>query len=686
MYLPSPVAWLRRHTWIRRALLTTTFLWFVGITVGAGAAVADGFSGSNAAGSLISWTGLSDTHGVPVSGYQISGPSGKLDPRPEFFVSMAQACFDFYRFIAVIAIWFIDWITSFEWFSLLSTPAVDIGGKFSMMLSQVHVEQAFMAIAALAALIAYGLGKRSTAVYELCATWVIAALAAGMLANPLSATSGDNGWIMQTRAGALEMAGAMITPVSGEYVLDTRTGKAVEKPEINTSTDTAALQKQLTGKLVDTFVRQPAQLVNYGKVLDKGPCESVYTEASKNGPYADNDTVMNKINDCDKNAAEFAKHPSPSQALAAIAVTPAAFILLFLAILIAGGIISSVAIILWKSISLLWSRIQALLPGGARAGFMLDLGEMIAAFILMFFSIFCLAIYIAIISAIFDDGKEGALMKTFVEADIALLVLLHLYRRQKARIQASAARIAAFLGKRPGGSAPVKAPSSGWTPGRAALGAVTASRLLRRNPAPTPHDPNPTNITHNNVNIFGAGAGAGSQQQNTPYDDNTTVTQMPDQAPRQSAAARLAMITGKVAGQAALGHATGHLSTAAIAAMRVRRAALAAKAAHAAVTAREDNTAGVLPAGPRLRALGPGPTRPRPDDTADSAAPRTTPPRSPRPGGGGLFGFLRGRGTSTGYDTGYQRVRTASGAQVLVSQPNPTQPGTGLWSRLRRRG
>lgn len=679
--ITAPWRWLGRHRWIRRAVLTVSALWFTLISIGAGLALADGGAGQAVADPLLSWMTIKDTHGVPIYAYQISGPTTKLNPIPSLWLALANMCWQTYATIAAYGIWFIDWVNGFSWFGLLNDPATSIAGKFSMMLAKVSLGQAFMVIAGLMAFLHYGMGRKASAVYELVATWIIAALAVGALSNPIGITGGDNGWIMQARSAGLQAAGAMITPIEGDYTLDTRTGKIVDQPELNVSTDTQALQSELTSSLVDVFLRWPNQLVNYGKVLDDGPCESAYTDAVKSGPYRETNVVMDKIKGCDQAAGDFADNPSLGQGGTALGLTPAAITLILLALALAGGIITSVALILYKSVKMLWSATQAMLPGRARMGFFMDLGEMAAAFILLVVSVFFLAIYIYIITDTLKGADSKTLMKTFVTTDIVLILLLVIYKKQKEKIQAAAAGIASFLATRPGGGVSPTPPRRNWAPAAAAVGAAaTASRLMRRGHHRTPTPAEPTEPsgagTGPTINAFffgGRGAGAPGASPRERVDLNI----VPNGQDRpKSTRQRLLEITAKTAGQAALGHATGGASTAAIAAMRVRKAALAARAKRQQLVAGANRVRGALPGGPQPRQLGPGPSRPGGGGGGQSgqAGPRS----------GRFRTWMRNRRGVNPSQAGYSRVQ-AGGSVVLIPQ-NGAAGATGRAPFWRRRG
>lgn len=672
------------------------------IGVGASVAVADDISGKAASDPMITWMSLTDTHGVPIYAYQISGPKeptglDALNPIPKtatLWHSLAQLSFASYRTVTAYAIWGIDWIASFEWFKMLNDPAMQLSGKFSMLLDRINVMPAFMAITALVAFILWATGRGASAVYELAACWIIASLTVGMLANPISSVGGDDGLIMQTRNAGIEMAGSLTAPVQGDVVMSTD-GRVVQEPSLDMSTDTDALQSELTSKLIDVFVRQPAQLINYGKVLDKTGCEGAFNDITKDGPYSDSSIPMDKVTECDQEAGGFAANPSPAQPMAALALAPAGLAILVLAVLIAGGIVSATGWALYSAVKMLWSNLQALLPGGNRDGLAMDIAEIIVNLALLWFSVFILAIYQVLVTGIFNEADNEALPKTFIQADILLILLVWIYKKQKDKIHHQAERIARFLSQRPQGGnfkAPVR---PNWNPVKAAAGAAAGTTMLlrRRQPrrAPTASPANHT-FAPTQINIFG-----GQADQHDPDETarpRVTVTQV-DPDPQPSPAKRLAMITGKTAGSALLGHATGGASTILLAANRARRLALNTR--QRASQRREIEgrlRPGALPPAPTRPQLGPGPASGNHNPRSGDAS-RPGRPNRPHPSGGGLFGWMRNMrsaGSTKSAADGYRRIRTRDGVVLIPSTPasGPSAGGgrsaaSAAWLRRRRR-
>lgn len=688
---------LGRHLWLRRTLLTLAIGWLVMISVGASVCLADDISGKSAGDPLITWMSLTDSHGVPIYAYQISGPKeptglDALNPIPKTAImwhALAEMSFTGYRTITAYAIWGIDWIASFEWFQMLNEPAMQLSGRFSMMLDQINVMPAFMAITALVAFLLWASGRGASAVYELVACWIIASLTVGMLANPTSSVGGDEGLIMQTRNTGLEMAGAMTAPVQGDVVLGTD-GQVVQEPNIDTTTDTNQLQSQLTSRLIDVFVRQPAQLINYGKVLDKTGCEGAFNDITKDGPYSDSSIPMDKITECDDEAGGFAANPSSSQSMAALALSPAGLAILFLAVLIAGGIVSAVGWALYSAVKMLWSNLQALLPGGNKDSLAMDIAEIMVNLALLWFSVFILAIYQVLVTGIFNEADSEALPKTFIQADILLILLVWIYKRQKDKIHQQAERIGRFLSKRPQGNSFKSPVRPHWNPVKTMAGAVAGTTMLmrrRRTPAvAASHTFAPTQI-----NFFG---GQGAEEQQESPRSRVTVTQV-DPEPHSSPARRLAMLTGKTAGRALLGHATGGASTILLAANRARRLALD--------TSQRDSQRREIEGRLRPRALPSAPTRPQlgPGPASGNQNPRSGDasrpgrPNRPRPSGGGLFGWmrnLRSAGSTKSAADGYRRIRTRDGVVLVPSTPasGPSSGGgrsaaSAAWLRRRRR-
>lgn len=663
--------WLRRSRRGRIVLGTLVLLWF-------GALGLSGFAGADpttpaptprqGAVAAMSWMELTDSHGVEIYAFQISGPESLRDPLGTVWRFLAESTFSIYQLIVSYAIWFVDWVTGFSWFDMIATPAVSVSGRMSMLLGQIHFAEAFMTITAVSAFFLYARGRTSTGLYEVFACCLVFALSVGVLANPISHTSGSDGLVMKSRDIGLEISGALITPAQGEFVLDSRTGKVVEKPRVDTSSDPDELRTKLTQSMVDIFVRQPAQLVNYGRVLDGGPCESVFTDATKGGPY-EAESTMKKISGCDAGAAEFAEKPNFGMTLTAIMLVPAGFVIVALAVVMGGAIIVAAANVLFQSIRILVSAVIALLPNGARAGLLQSVGEIFQSLLMITGTVAMLALYQTLLSEVFRSADPTHLPKTFVMVDILLVVMLVLYKKFKANIQATGHRVAQFLAQRPGdGNTPIPAPQRAWSPNLPTAAAIAAA--ARRHRPRDGHYPPPAPLPTPAASNTGGGSAP-----------TWSVRVTPNTAPTRPRGDTIRTVR-QLAGRAVMARVTAGGSTAVRALQaghRTRQLAVGRAGLARQLEARRRTTA--LPAAPVRRELtaGPGPR----------AKHSSTPPSSPQSPtrGGGVRGWMSGILGRRSSGAGYRRARAKDGNVVFVQAPTSTTPAPvrlSRWQAFRR--
>ena len=194
---------------------------------------------------------------------------------------------------------------------------------------------------------------------------VIASLASGLLAQPLQLVAGNDGLIYGARNWGFELAAALSGSSNGQ------------------SLETAAMRQKLTGEMVDTFVRQPAQMINFGQVLDGGRCESAYNEVLKGGPHGLEPTIRQAVASCDSALGDYAANPAAGMASGAFLFSPAALVILLLSVVIAGTILLAGVSVLWQALKVIVNLVLGLLPGGTRGSLLLAISEAVMSLILL---------------------------------------------------------------------------------------------------------------------------------------------------------------------------------------------------------------------------------------------------------------------------------------------------------------
>lgn len=415
----------RRQRWVRR--LRRTFIVaavLFGIT---GVLYAVGDSGSGQLGQTppsMAWIQLSDDKGVDAWQYELAIKTDFWEPGKAVSAMLTDFLWGVYRGIVLIAIWFLDWVISFDWLNLLVDPLLTIGEALSNVIDQLGLVPVFLLITGFVAALHLLRGRYATSIYEVAIAGIVIALAGGLLANPVQMVAGPGGWIYQTRDATMELVGAM----DGQAATD---------------------QNSVTSALLKTFVRQPAQIVAFGKVLDGTGCEAEFDEAVLSGPHGYDSTIRDAIRDCDEDAFNYADNPSGGMVVAVGTLLPSSIIIIAMAVIIGGFVMLAMVSVAVASLKGLVNLVTAVLPGGARRPLMQSAADIVIGLTIFVFSMFFLMVFLLVVQSLFT-GAEGDPMQAFMITNILLIIGIVMFVGYRKRLKAAAGRLADFLAKRPG--------------------------------------------------------------------------------------------------------------------------------------------------------------------------------------------------------------------------------------------
>ena len=432
----------------------------------ASAAPEDQFANLGQTPSGLSWIKLEDSRGISMWNFEMSlNRGGITNPDKFFWSTITDACWGIYRSFCALALWFIDWVLGFTWVNTIAAPLLAIGDAMQSVVNGIGLVPTFLMITALLAFLLMVRGRTSTAVYEIAIACVIAALASGAFAQPVRMVAGPDGYIVQAAELGQELAAQLATGDAD--------GKTPQQ-----------LREAQTGLLVDTFIRQPTQMINFGKLIDGTDCEAAYDEIVRAGPYGTKSDIRDKVAKCDDVAGDYAGEPSASMALGSMIFFPAAFVVLLLAMVLGGTVITAAVRAMFQSLKAVVTLVTGLLPGGGRGSLMMSVAEALISLVIIVFASIFLSIFLLVIQALFAADDNPA--RAFVIADIVIVAGLAVYWRQHQNIKAASARLAQRLAQRPGGG-PTRMPDrqAGLGMGSVASGvrsAVHMAALRRRTP------------------------------------------------------------------------------------------------------------------------------------------------------------------------------------------------------------
>jgi len=452
--------------------------------------------GVGQAPAALAWIDLKDSHGISMWNHELSldrGDGFPFNPAKFFWASVTDYYWHGYRSYCAVALWFIDWVMSLDWLAAVASPLLEVGDAMQSVVNNLGLVPTFLMITALAAGAWMFRGRHATAVWEVAIACVIAVLATGVLAQPVQLVAGPDGYIINAHRLGQEIGAALAT------------GDAAGK----TSQE---LRRTQTGQLVDTFIRQPTQMINYGAVIDGGSCESVYNEVVGAGPYGSASTIRTKIAACDKTLGDYAANPSAGMATSALLFSPAAFVMLLFGGLLAGAVVAAGVWAAFQSVKAIWTMVAGLLPGSSRGSFFLTAAEVIVSLAIIVFTNVYLAVFLLIIQALCAASEPTSIARTFVIADVLIVVGLITFWKQRQRLKSMSHRLASLLAQRPGGS-PTRLPEQQHTPNPvgavirtvANVGQLGAQVAANRRPIPSA---GPTYVDNRQQAVFFGGLGS----------------------------------------------------------------------------------------------------------------------------------------------------------------------------------
>ena len=427
---------------IRRAVVRTVVGWHLIGTVAVIAALpAHAEDGSRSPENrYFNFMPVKDSHGISVWRYYLSIDEGSArHPTYMAYSIIIQIQFEIYRAISGAAIWFITWSMSFDWLPKIVAPVRTLGDAVTSITGQFNLTTTFLTVTAGVVAIWIIRGRWSTGIYELMISCAIAALAVGVLSNPIERIAGEDGLIMQGRDAGLQIAAGL-----------------ANDGDMNSSPD--EMINDIGAGLADSFIRQPTQLLNFGTVIDSDPsagadCIEAWDSAHEDKKGNDKDTLKDNIADCDgsgaKDMKDYADNPGPSQVIGGLILVPGSSIIMLFAFLFAGAMLMAAAAALGSAVKAIPALVFGILPGAGRGSLLKTASTVIMSILIMVFAVVFVAAYLLVVRSFFNT-ESGGLMEKFVFVDIVLLVGLVMFRRGIKRLRKLSDTLAQKMATRPG--------------------------------------------------------------------------------------------------------------------------------------------------------------------------------------------------------------------------------------------
>lgn len=427
--------WATSSVWVRRAIKVTVLGAFLFLAVQVVYAAGDDQKlALGQTPSTLAWIKLIDGEGLNAWQYELAIKTDHgVDVGKGIPALLVTIAWQLYVQIVMPALWFLHWVLSFEWLTLITAPLMDVGNALRAVFNKLGLASIFLAVAGLVTGVHLLRGRYSKAVYEVVAGGVVLGLAATVFANPVAAVMGLNGISDQVHERTMEFATALENEIE------------VRAP----GTTSSGGGDPVTTAMISTFIRKPVQIVSFGEILDGGSCEGAWKEKVSQGPWGYTAHIRDAVRSCNEALGTYADTPTMGMVGAAIILIPAAVIILILGVILGGVVMLAMVNVAIASVRLVIDLVFALLPGGSRDTLAQRLADIAINLVVFIFSVLFLELFLLVVRRVFGTGTDP--MQSFMIANVLLVVGLVAYLRYRKKLATSAGRLSSLLSKRPSG-------------------------------------------------------------------------------------------------------------------------------------------------------------------------------------------------------------------------------------------
>jgi len=370
----------------------------------------------------LQWLTMKDQHGFTIDDYALTvGAGGITDPTKWAANFLLTNFWDFYRLAIGVCIQMITWVLQFQALEMVRGPANSVASVLQDVVQSIGLVPVLGTLSILISVALMYKGKTGAGLGEMATSIVIAGIVGTSLANPVSLVTGENGAIAQTQdAGAaiavnvLHESGGQNAPAAGADLQE-------------------AVQKAVSGGLIDAFIRKPQQLLSFGTVLDG---KDVSAECKKNYEAWMKGHGMDDVKSaCGDKVKKTVENPQNSLVGAVVVGPSTVFLggwafLLLLATLFLTGLAAFESAIFLKNV------VQSILPGAHREAVFKGASTVLMCLAMLIVSVVVLAVYILVVLGLFTNGSSAGIIQTFLMVDaisVAFLVglAMHVFRVKK---------------------------------------------------------------------------------------------------------------------------------------------------------------------------------------------------------------------------------------------------------------
>ncbi|GIG29291.1 hypothetical protein [Cellulomonas marina] len=372
---------------------------------------------------------LTDSRGISVWDMNLSVSKGSSwnpgDWDKRMWASVMDGAWASYRIVTAVEIWVLNWSLSLSWMDWILSPMRGLSELVGDFMDQLGLMPLMLIILAVVGSWWLLRGRYAGGLVELLLGCVIASLALGALSDPMETIAGDNGMLMQGRDAGIELA------------------SAVASGDVGGAADVDQYRNGLTTALVDSMVRIPHQVINYGQVIDGTSCESTYDAAVAG------EDAQSQLASCNEQLGAYADNPDAMKGMTVLSVLPTAYFLFIFSMLVVTLVLVTVLGAAWTAVRLVPQLVMGVVPGSSRAALSRSLAMALFAMFMLTCSIVFVVVWMQLLEEFFGSSSGLPWMVRIYLVDILLVVggvVLWLFRSKAKRAFKNVADRLARLG------------------------------------------------------------------------------------------------------------------------------------------------------------------------------------------------------------------------------------------------
>ncbi|MFI9415246.1 hypothetical protein [Nocardia gamkensis] len=206
----------------------------------------------------LSWTGITDSDGVPLSSYMFATDASLFNPLGGVSIVLGLL-FGIFMDVVISGIWLTVFVANFGWLDWLGKPFTALASSLTHTIATPLMLTGAVTIGAVFVAWFIVRGYPAKAVVQVVAMLLVAVSGATFLADPMAGVLSSDGLLAQGRDVGISVAAGL-------------NGQSTPDPQ--------SIVKNFSTTLADNFARHPVQLWNLGHSVDTVPaCRAAWSSA-----------------------------------------------------------------------------------------------------------------------------------------------------------------------------------------------------------------------------------------------------------------------------------------------------------------------------------------------------------------------------------------------------------------------